>query len=109
MSVRHAAQEVRKGTSCPGQAGHTRRQLAHLGLAGFLGTADRNIEHRSHQVFQHVLSSANRLGSMVMRLTSCLQVIVTLTRPGPRLSGHLDEGEFFLRLLEVVPWPAPVS
>src|SRR5258706_13782945 len=29
------------------------------------------------------LSSASRLGSMVTRLTSCLQVMVTLTRPAP--------------------------
>ena len=29
------------------------------------------------------LSSASRLGSMVMRFTSCLQVMVTLTRPAP--------------------------
>src|SRR5450432_544682 len=29
------------------------------------------------------LSSPSRLGSMAMRLTSCLQVIVTLTRPAP--------------------------
>src|SRR6185295_17590618 len=29
------------------------------------------------------LSSASRLGSMVTRFTSCLQVIVTFTRPAP--------------------------
>ena len=39
---------------------------------------------------------------MVTRLTSCLQVISTLTRPAPDSPVDFDVAQFVLRLLEVV-------
>ncbi len=39
---------------------------------------------------------------MVMRLTSCLQVMTTLTKPSARLALHLNVGQVFLGLFQVV-------
>jgi hypothetical protein len=85
------------------QPGHAGGQLAHL----LVPTGPRRLRTASLKAAatrssSMSLSSASRLGSMATRLTSCLQVIVTFTRPAPDWPSTSMVRQLVLRLLQVV-------
>ena len=71
-------------------------------LAGLFGLAHGGVEGGGHQVFQHVLVVGQQAGVDRDALDVVLAGHDDLDQAGAGLAFDLDDGQFFLRLLEVV-------